>query len=260
MTDLIYCPRCNSTRVYRINLVDKAVDHDLRLEPYPQNKMDRLNPDDHYASTPWPTPPQITVGYCPECFLLWSPINGSRFSTISLGTVTTLPHYDLASVENIGDEVNAILNFELPEGEPGPQGPSGPAGVNGLSGFSLQYAYDNLTASPPVSGQIRFNNQNYTQVSYIYQSKLDQFQQNINEVLQTIAIGNIIHIVDRNNPGAYVFYKITTKTNIQNNNWLTWGVSFIACSRDQNNAPVQLGANVTFSTLVNLQKYLPYFY
>jgi hypothetical protein len=260
MTDLVYCPRCNSTRVYRINLVDQAVDHDLRLEPYPQNRLDRINPDNHYASSPWPTPPQITVGYCPECFLLWAPINGSRFSTISLGTVTTVPHYDLANVTNVGDEVNAILNFELPEGEPGPQGPAGTAGLNGLSGFSLQYSFDGLTASPPIAGQIRLNNNNYTQVSQLYQSKLDQFQQPIEPILDTIAIGNIIHLSDRSNPGAYTFYKITSKQNNSLNNWLTWGVQFIACSRDQNGAPVQLGQNITFSSLPNLQKYIPYFY
>lgn len=258
MSDLIYCPRCNSTRVYRINLVEQAVDHDLMMEPYPQNRMDRLNPDQHYAEDPRPHAPGITVGYCPVCLLIWTPINGSKFSTISLGTVTTVPHYDLADVVNVGDEVNAILNFELPEGEPGPQGPQGIAGVNGLSGFSVQYQFSTTTSSPPSSGQIRFNHPSYPTVSNVFIHKNDQFGQAVGEVLATVAVGNIIHIVDRDNPTAYVFYKVTGITN--NSTSYNWPVQFIACARDQNNAPSILGANVTFSTLPNLNKYIPFFY
>ena len=41
-------------------------------------------------------------------------------ATISIGTVTTLPYGSSATVTNVGTAQNAILNFGIPMGAPGP--------------------------------------------------------------------------------------------------------------------------------------------
>lgn len=54
----------------------------------------------------------------------------NAFEAVSIGTVTTLAAGEDATVENVGTEGEAILNFGIPAGETGPAGP-GSGDVNG---------------------------------------------------------------------------------------------------------------------------------
>lgn len=51
-------------------------------------------------------------------------------ATIEVGNVTTLPPSSSATVENVGSETNAILNFGIPQGQQGIQGPAGNDGIS----------------------------------------------------------------------------------------------------------------------------------
>jgi len=132
----IYCPTCDSAKVYRVNLVDKTVYENVRrYDPKnPQNSLVRINEDGYYGSEPGPPAPQITAGYCAECNSLWAPINAQPFSTIDIGDVFTVGPNEDASVENVGDNINAILTFSLPRGQTGPQGATGATGPQGATG------------------------------------------------------------------------------------------------------------------------------
>jgi hypothetical protein len=61
-------------------------------------------------------------------------------ATIEVGTVTTVPNGDPATVTNVGTNTDAIFDFEIPEGpqgiqgDPGPQGPQGDPGPPGPPG------------------------------------------------------------------------------------------------------------------------------
>jgi hypothetical protein len=132
----VYCPACESAKVYRVNLVDKTVYEDVRTlaAKNPQNKLERLNEDSYYGSAPAPKVPGITAGYCPECNSLWAPIGGTSFATITIGSVTTVDNSQQAEVINVGNNVNAVLNFVVPSGPQGPQGLVGPQGETGPQG------------------------------------------------------------------------------------------------------------------------------
>ena len=132
----VYCPACESAKVYRVNLVDKTVYEDVRTlaAKNPQNKLERLNEDSYYGSAPIPKVPGITAGYCPECNSLWAPIGGTSFATITIGSVTTVDNSQQAEVINVGNNVNAVLNFVVPSGPQGPQGLVGPQGETGPQG------------------------------------------------------------------------------------------------------------------------------
>lgn len=55
-------------------------------------------------------------------------------ATIQIGTVSTLEPGEQATVENVGTENAAILNFGIPQGAQGDPGPQGPAGKDGEQG------------------------------------------------------------------------------------------------------------------------------
>ena len=55
-------------------------------------------------------------------------------ATIYVGSTTTLPVGDDATVENVGTQYNAVLNFGIPQGPRGPQGVKGDRGEPGLTG------------------------------------------------------------------------------------------------------------------------------
>ena len=52
------------------------------------------------------------------------PGQDGKNATISIGTVS-IGGQDEASVENVGTESAAVLNFVIPQGPPGPEGPPG---------------------------------------------------------------------------------------------------------------------------------------
>ena len=55
-------------------------------------------------------------------------------ATIYVGSTTTLPVGDDATVENVGTQYNAVLNFGIPQGPRGPQGVKGDKGDAGATG------------------------------------------------------------------------------------------------------------------------------
>jgi hypothetical protein len=176
----IYCPICDSAKVYRVNLVDKTVyDNIRRFDPKnPQNSLVRINEDGYYGSEPGPPAPQITAGYCSECSSLWAPLSARGFSTIELGPTITLSPNESASVTNVGDNVNAILSFSIPRGETGIQGPVGPVGPQGAVG-------------PPGSTA------GVSEVGVIPSTTID-----------TIAIANVVNVLQwrlENNGDVYTF-------------------------------------------------------
>ena len=57
-----------------------------------------------------------------------------KAATIQIGTVETGAPGTMASVVNVGTETNAILDFVIPQGEPGPQGEQGVQGEQGIPG------------------------------------------------------------------------------------------------------------------------------
>jgi len=62
---------------------------------------------------------------------------GEPGATIAVGTVTTLPAGYLATVENVGDETDMVLDFGIPrgsKGDKGDQGIDGPQGIQGAEG------------------------------------------------------------------------------------------------------------------------------
>lgn len=54
--------------------------------------------------------------------------------TLAVGTTTTLEPGSKATVENIGTDSAAVLNFAIPQGEQGATGPQGERGAQGLQG------------------------------------------------------------------------------------------------------------------------------
>ena len=57
-----------------------------------------------------------------------------KAATIQIGTVETGAPGTMASVVNVGTETNAILDFVIPQGEPGQQGEQGVQGEQGAQG------------------------------------------------------------------------------------------------------------------------------
>lgn len=55
-------------------------------------------------------------------------------ATVSVGSTTTLPVGQDATVENVGTLYNAVLNFGIPQGPRGPQGATGATGAKGDKG------------------------------------------------------------------------------------------------------------------------------
>ena len=55
-------------------------------------------------------------------------------ATVSVGSTTTLPVGQNATVENVGTLYNAVLNFGIPQGPRGPQGATGATGAKGDKG------------------------------------------------------------------------------------------------------------------------------
>lgn len=55
-------------------------------------------------------------------------------ATIQIGETTTLAPGSEATVENVGTDTHAVLNFGIPEGEQGDHGPTGPQGEPGPTG------------------------------------------------------------------------------------------------------------------------------
>lgn len=55
-------------------------------------------------------------------------------ATVSVGSTTTLPVGQDATVENVGSIYNAVLNFGIPQGPRGPQGATGATGAKGDKG------------------------------------------------------------------------------------------------------------------------------
>lgn len=55
-------------------------------------------------------------------------------ATVAIGSTTTLPVGQDASVENVGSIYNAVLNFGIPQGPQGPQGAKGDKGDTGAQG------------------------------------------------------------------------------------------------------------------------------
>lgn len=83
-------------------------------------------------------------------------------TSISVGTTTTLPQGEDATVTNSGDNVNAVFNFGIPRGPKGdqgtpgatgPQGPQGPQGEQGEKGDTGNTgATPNITMSATADG------------------------------------------------------------------------------------------------------------
>lgn len=73
-------------------------------------------------------------------------------ATIQIGTVSALEPGEQATVENVGTENAAILNFGIPQGAQGDPGPQGPAGAAGTAaGFGTPTAtVDDTTGTPGV--------------------------------------------------------------------------------------------------------------
>ena len=81
----------------------------------------------------------------------------STTSTIEVGTVTTLPAGTDATVENSGDDVNAIFDFGIPQGAKGDKGDKGDTGEKGATGETgatgATGATPNISMSATVDGQ-----------------------------------------------------------------------------------------------------------
>ena len=98
---------CQSSNVYRTcSMSNRCCNQGCMNNNYQQN-----------VSCPSPRPQQPC---CP--------------TTITVGTTTTGAPGTQASVTNSGTVTNAILNFVIPEGEPGATGPQGPVGPTGATG------------------------------------------------------------------------------------------------------------------------------
>ena len=66
-----------------------------------------------------------TLSIHPAGILSWQDKLAGQNATVSIGTITTIAAGGTATVTNVGDSLNAILNFQIPQG---------PAGVPGLAG------------------------------------------------------------------------------------------------------------------------------
>ena len=62
---------------------------------------------------------------------------GQIVPNIQVGTTTTGSPSTPASVENVGTDLNPILNFTVPKGDVGPQGPQGIQGIQGDTGNGI---------------------------------------------------------------------------------------------------------------------------
>ncbi|MES2463967.1 MAG: hypothetical protein V4671_25635, partial [Armatimonadota bacterium] len=77
-------------------------------------------------------------------------------ATIEIGTVTTLAPGEPATVENVGNENAAVLDFAIPQGAQGVPGPPGEDGADGEDGEpgppgdGMSFAYQSLGAADPL--------------------------------------------------------------------------------------------------------------
>lgn len=65
-------------------------------------------------------------------------------ATVTVGTVTTLEPGENATVTNSGTASAAVLDFAIPQGQPGYQGPAGPAGPAGANGQAATILVGNV--------------------------------------------------------------------------------------------------------------------
>jgi hypothetical protein len=88
--------------------------------------------------------PTSQIPYIPSCPQV-IPSNG----TITIGTTLTGNPGTSASVTNSGTSSNAILDFVIPRGLPGPTGPQGPVGPQGPTGTSATISIGTTTTGDP---------------------------------------------------------------------------------------------------------------
>jgi hypothetical protein len=93
-------------------------------------------------------------------------------ATIEVGTVTTVPNGDPATVTNVGTATDAVFDFEIPEGpqgiqgDPGPQGPQGDPGPPGPPGPTVPLC-DILTVGNTACLDINMDQNDLTNVGSI---------------------------------------------------------------------------------------------
>ena len=101
-------------------------------------------------------------------------------------------------------------------------------GQDGGTGFGLFYNFSTSTSTPPLSGEIRFNNATYASVSEIYVSETDKNSVNIASLLNQVNNNSVLIFADSDDPTRYAYFSLTSQ--VDSGTYRTYTVSHIADS------------------------------
>lgn len=128
-------------------------------------------------------------------------------ATITIGTVTTVPAGDDATVTNSGTPSAAIFNFEIPEGETGPPGPEGPI----LPGGKIISDVKPNTISNPAELSLLMLLSEATQLGHTFEVDLF-FRCGINDlIIENVDTGVELFTISLPNDGSELQYDFGVK-------------------------------------------------
>ena len=190
----------------------------------------------------------------------------SAGTSVSVGTTTTLPQGEDATVTNSGDNVNAIFNFGIPRGPKGDDGEPGQDGADGVTpDISMSATADAVSSATPTVDIVKTGSDEAPNFALAFHGlKGQQGEQGIQgETGATGATGNgIVSITKTGTSGLVDTYTITytngttstfTVTNGQDG---TGSGDMTKSVYDSTNAVANAGGIVSYINGLNFGKYL----
>jgi hypothetical protein len=104
------------------------------------------------------------------------------------------------------------------DGAPGAQGPAGPAGADGATGPAgatgttflwFNYLLNWTITPPPIGNQLRWNNEDPTQITALYASHSTYDGYDVSRVLPQMKAGYIVTIQDKDDATKWMKYQMT---------------------------------------------------
>ena len=190
----------------------------------------------------------------------------SAGTSISVGTTTTLPQGEDATVTNTGDNINAVFNFGIPRGEKGDDGEPGQDGADGVTpDISATATADALSSATPTVEVTKTGTTAAPSFKFEFSGlKGQQGEQGIQgEIGQTGADGNgIVSITKTGTSGLVDTYTITYTNGTTSTFTVTNGQDgqgagdMTKAVYDSTNAVANAGGIVSYINGLNFDKYL----